>query len=200
MQVVRTVDYKTQLFGGAFNGHVLVISAINEPLKLDTARAILNPHQPMLSDLLWDGQLPDRPREDIPPSGMARGMAMKFLEPDPRLYLETEVQRLSDFLMGPEAVVPVFGSPPSGWIPLRTVMAHAAGVFAAWGNSGDIPTALLSYVGMVVLVRFVDPVAQSAGSALADGVGAAIRKAFGLSETPQIGQGIAPEDDSGEGM
>ncbi len=79
-------------------------------------------------------------------------------------------------------------------------MAHAAGVFAAWGNSGGIPTALLSYVGIIVLVRFVDPLAQSAGSALADGVGAAIRKAFGLSETPQLGQGNSPEDDSGEGI
>ncbi|MGW2552217.1 hypothetical protein [Streptomyces sp. NPDC001635] len=200
MQVVRSVDYKLQLAGGTFDGRVIVISAINAPLKLSTAREILRPQQRMLSDLLWDGQLPDRPRENLPVFGIARNMAMKFLESDPNLYREVEVQWLSGFLQGPEAVVPVFGSPPSGWIPLRDVMAHAAGVFAAWGNSGGIPTALLSYVGIIVLVRFVDPLAQSAGSALADGVGAAIRKAFGLSETPQLGQGNSPEDDSGEGI
>jgi hypothetical protein len=179
---------------------MVVISAIDEPLKIGDARAILSPGTPLAGGRVWDGQLPDSP--GYPPHvgvGFARDVALKFLEadlrsPPPR---EADIRRFVDFLMGPEAVVPRFGSPPKDWVPLKDVMAHAAGVFAAWGNGGSIPTLLLSYVGAIVLVRFIDPVAQSAGSALADGVGATIRKAFGLSESSQIGPG-GPSDNEPE--
>ncbi|WP_405966108.1 hypothetical protein OG613_01055 [Streptomyces sp. NBC_00015] len=93
---------------------------------------------------------------------------------------------LMRFLRGSDVRVPVFGSPPQSWTNLDAVIAQAVGGFAAIGIGENLPTFLLAYTGGVVLVHFVNPVVAEAGRAVADGVGARIRKAFGLSETPNL--------------
>ncbi|MBK6018516.1 hypothetical protein [Streptomyces sp. MBT53] len=103
---------------------------------------------------------------------------------------------LRRFLLGEDAILPRYGSPPQGWMTLERVVTHAAGVFTAIGVGGGVPTLLLAYSGGVVLVHFVNPIVQEAGRAVAEGVGARIRMAFGLASVPSVGAELPPLEDT----
>ncbi|MEU1001368.1 hypothetical protein [Streptomyces tibetensis] len=102
---------------------------------------------------------------------------------------------LPDLLQSEEALVPRFNSPPSEWAPLKGVLeqASAIGVGVTLGE-GSVPTLVGAYIGGLFLVKFVTPIVTEVGNATADGVGARIRRAFGLDfPVPSQSEGNADE-------
>jgi hypothetical protein len=102
---------------------------------------------------------------------------------------------LPDLLQSEEALVPRFNSPPSEWAPLKGVLeqASAIGVGVTLGE-GSVPTLVGAYIGGLFLVKFVTPIVTEVGNATADGVGARIRRAFGLDfPVPPQSEGNADE-------
>jgi hypothetical protein len=203
MEYGRVVDYKITFKGAPLDRRMLVISAMGHPLGSEDRRAIRGSGAEIISNRTA------LPAIEMPPATESNLRGYSRSRPEAAKYVATSFGQLcffrmmrstppegptvqsSDFvdiLMGDEAVVPVFGSPPNAWLPLKDVMAYGAGTFAAVGNSGSVPTLILAFGGVVVLVRFIDPIVASVGSALADGIGNSIRKAFGLAQQPQISQ------------
>lgn len=82
-----------------------------------------------------------------------------------------------------DIMVPVFGSPPTGWVPLNKVIdaaQHAALVPSGWefasGNSHSGIVMLIIYGGSQVMVRIVQPCLSATG----EGLSAMIRRVFKL--------------------
>ncbi|WP_353943016.1 hypothetical protein ABII15_16130 [Streptomyces sp. HUAS MG91] len=216
----RVVSYKITVSGGPLDRRALLISAIDDALSEGDRLSIRSSGAEILSDRITahGGQLPPPTASNLRGFAAGRPSAAQFLassfaaacvartglrglEPAAEGRRGPAAQPQSadftELLMGEQAVVPLFGSPPSAWLPLKDAMAYAAGAFAAVGDGGGVPTLLLAFGGAVVLVRFIDPIAQAVGSALADGIGAAIRKAFDLPAPPQVGElEAAPDQDA----
>ncbi|MGF0176708.1 hypothetical protein ACQF36_41520 [Streptomyces sp. Marseille-Q5077] len=195
MRFNRTVEYRVKVSGGYLDRYMISISVMNETLRPNDVEAIQDSGFSILAhtaNLAWDlpPALPASER-DVQVEAISRSFAYEIANNHVR-QREFSGHPISEsavveLLLSPEMKVARFGSPPTSWVELKDVMAHAAGTFAAMGSGGGIPTLVLAYVGAVVVVRFIDPIAQAAGSALADGVGAAIRRGFGLNEPPQVG-------------
>ncbi|MYX36734.1 MULTISPECIES: hypothetical protein [unclassified Streptomyces] len=96
-----------------------------------------------------------------------------------------------------EARVPFFNSPPSDWLPLRTVVeqASAMGVGITLGGS-SVPMMVGVYAGGLFMVKFITPIVAAAGDATAAGVSAKIRSAFGLQPEPATAEPNVTSDDA----
>ncbi|MFF4751820.1 hypothetical protein [Streptomyces sp. NPDC001270] len=196
-EITQTVEYKIHLQAGPLSGLIMSISATDDHLANRYIDAIRGGGAFEVFD---EAQLP---AEFEIRSGIFQdrgGMHGNYIATRYSEVLAThlvQTGRLFDsaaafdeiriFLIGGQPRVPQFGSPPRGWFNLSAVMAQAVGTLVAIGKGGGGVSLLLCYAGGVVLVRFIDPMAAEAGRALAEGIGVAIRRAFGLNETPQLG-------------
>ncbi|MER6206388.1 hypothetical protein [Streptomyces sp. NPDC001642] len=177
--VSHSVQHRIGIKVGPMEGCSIEISATGEVLSesqwVKVQRKAISPYRRPYGDDAFshfDG-------EEYP-DGVDRDFA-HFVEICARVAL-ADGSFLSSFLKGKSVRVPVFGSPPNSWRTLESVMANVAGVASAVGLANNIPTLLLAYSGGVILVHFVNPVVASAGQALADGIGAKIRRSFGIEE------------------
>lgn len=111
-------------------------------------------------------------------------------------------QALERVLRGPEAVVPAFGSPPSEWLSLKSVLEQASSgaIAVTTGGQHGLPGLLIAYGGGLVLLRIVLPIVTEIGQATAEGIGAKIRKSFGLSPASsgpsggEVGEAASPSE------
>ncbi|MFK0026209.1 hypothetical protein [Streptomyces sp. NPDC090798] len=119
---------------------------------------------------------------------------------------------VENLLKSEEALVPRFNSPPSAWLPLKTVaeQASAIGLGITWGGASG-PTMVGAYIGGLFLVKFITPIVSEAGNATAAGVSTKIRAAFGIEDsrnaqafgaseegTSSPGQAASPEETDSE--
>ncbi|MEU4092005.1 hypothetical protein [Streptomyces sp. NPDC026673] len=105
---------------------------------------------------------------------------------------------LRDLLYSDETRVPMFNSPPSDWLPLRTVLeqASAIGVGVTFGGPQGVVAMVGAYVGGIFLVKFFTPIVAAAGDATAAAVNAKIRTAFGLEAQTAVPVQPDPTGDS----
>ena len=188
-RVTRTVQYVVRFQGGPNRGSLVQFAASDQTLSYSQAEQIRRDMRPPFNMPL---------RRDSgtgsPDRLLARNLISDFASVCGQSAGASE-EALRNFLLGDDAVVPKYGSPPRDWISLQSVIPQAAGAITAIGVGGNIPTLFLAYAGGVVLVYFVNPIAQEAGRAVAEGVGARIRRAFDLPSIPAIGAENPPPED-----
>ncbi|WP_329551175.1 hypothetical protein [Streptomyces sp. NBC_00696] len=177
--VTHSVLHRIGIKFGSMEGRSVEISATGEvldesQLSLVQRKAISPYRRPYGDDgfSYFDG-------EEYP-DGVERDFE-HFMEVCARVAL-ADGTALRSILRGKAVRVPVFGSPPNSWRTLQSVMANAAGIASAVGLANNIPTLLLAYSGGVILVHFVNPIVASAGQAVAEGIGAKIRRSFRIEE------------------
>ncbi|MFF3654891.1 hypothetical protein [Streptomyces olivochromogenes] len=131
------------------------------------------------------GYLSTHPRAGTEVFGLPRVAFMQFAEGVEESWGRGGLaQHVESLLTSEEALVPRFNSPPSAWLPLKTVaeQASAIGLGITWGGASG-PTMVGAYVGGLFLVKFITPIVSEAGNATAAGVSAKIRAAFGIEDS-----------------
>jgi len=192
---LRSVDYSVEVAGGVgISGARFIVSATDLfPYARDMEQIRSSAAQDIPRGLTWSESAGGIDLHNTPAGYDLMGEYAAICEESWRGVDRQSLAHwdfLKDFLiLDRQLMVPEFGSPPKSWVDLRNIATSGIAGIAAFGNGGGVPTMLLVWAGGTVVVRFLDPIAIEAGKATAEGVGHAIRRAFGLSATPSLGVG-----------